>query len=121
MVVTRAQVLDLVHRGRSYFQAGHELGVPAGQAYLVATGLPADGSAALTDGDYERPGAIRGSTQALLYLIMLKPPARDAAVDCAEDMWRTNSDAKAAAAKILSKWRPGVLEEGRGERLKQEI
>jgi hypothetical protein len=64
-VVTRAQVLDLVHRGRSYFQAGNELGVPAGQAYLVATGLPADGSAALTDGDFDRPGAVRGSTQAL--------------------------------------------------------
>jgi hypothetical protein len=64
-VVTRAQVLDLVHRGRSYFQAGNELGVPAGQAYMVATGLPADGSAALVAEDWQRPGVIQGSTQAL--------------------------------------------------------
>ena len=64
-MVTRAQVLDLVHRGRSYFQAGDELGIPAGKAYLVATGLPADGSPALTDEDFARPGAIKGSTQAL--------------------------------------------------------
>jgi hypothetical protein len=64
-VVTRAQVLEQVGQGRSYEQAGAALGIPAGQAYLVATGLPADGSVALADEDFERPGAIRGSTQAL--------------------------------------------------------
>jgi hypothetical protein len=64
-VVTRAQVLQLVEQGRSYEQAGAALGIPPGQAYLVATGLPADGSPALTNEDFQRPGAIKGSTQAL--------------------------------------------------------
>jgi hypothetical protein len=64
-VVTRAQVLQLVENGRSYEQAGAELGIPPGKAYLVATGLPADGSPALGEEDFAKPGAIRGSTQAL--------------------------------------------------------
>ena len=64
-MVTRAQVLQLVEQGNSYEQAAAALGIPPGKAYLVATGLPADGSPALTDEDFARPGAIRGSTQAL--------------------------------------------------------
>ena len=64
-MVTRAQVLGLVEGGRTYEQAGADLGIPAGQAYLIATGLPADGSAALVESDYARPGVIRGSTQAM--------------------------------------------------------
>ena len=61
-------------------------------------------------------------TQTLLYLIMLKPPSREGAIDCAEEMWRSNVDARGAAAKILGKWRPEVLEEGKeeGEGVKQE-
>ena len=64
-MVTRAQVLQLVEQGRSYEQAAAELGLPAGKAYLIATGLPADGSPALSDADFARRGAIQGSTQAL--------------------------------------------------------
>ena len=66
------------------------------------------------------PERVQLCAQALLYLIMLRPPVRSAAIDCAEEMWRTNDDAKAAAAKILTKWRPNVLEEGKGEGVKQE-
>ena len=64
-VVTRRQVLDLVGAGRSFEQAAAELGIRPGAAYLVATGLPADGSAALGEDDLARPGAVRGSTQQL--------------------------------------------------------
>lgn len=64
-MVTRAQVLELVEHGRSYEQAAAALGIPAGKAYLIATGLPADGSPALTDEDIARPGALKGSTQRL--------------------------------------------------------
>jgi symplekin len=60
----------------------------------------------------EDPERVAISTNALLYLIMFKPPVRELAIDCVEQMWRENSDAKSATKKILVKWRPAVLEEG---------
>ncbi|KAK5126963.1 hypothetical protein LTR85_008321 [Meristemomyces frigidus] len=62
--------------------------------------------------DPERVGL---ATQALLYLIMLRPPVRGTAVDVAEELWRENEDARGPVGKILAKWRPGVLEEGKKE------
>jgi hypothetical protein len=64
-VVTRAQVLGLLDRGRTYDEAGPELGITPGQAYLIATGLPADGSMALAPEDRVRPGVLAESTQRL--------------------------------------------------------
>lgn len=61
------------------------------------------------------PERVQVATQALLYLIMLRPPVRDMAVDAAVELWRENADAKAAAAKILTKWRPAVLKEAKQE------
>jgi len=61
------------------------------------------------------PERVPLATQALLYLIMLRPPVREMCVDVAEQLWRENEDAKPAAAKILAKWRPSVLEQGNGE------
>jgi hypothetical protein len=43
-MTTRAQVLALVGSGHSYQSAGRSLGIPAGQAYLIATGVAADAS-----------------------------------------------------------------------------
>jgi hypothetical protein len=43
---TREQVRERVERGESYPTIGAELGVPPGQAYLIGTGAPADGSSA---------------------------------------------------------------------------
>lgn len=40
---TREQVRGLLDDGLDYAEAGHALGIPAGQAYLIATGQPADG------------------------------------------------------------------------------
>ncbi len=61
---------------------------------------------------------------------MMKPPARDIAIDAVEDLWRNcrfpehrlvlifsvlqakpilDDDAKGPAAKVLAKWRPQVL------------
>ncbi len=45
---TRAQVTELLAHGHSYESAAHELGIPAGQAYMIATGRPADGNEAGT-------------------------------------------------------------------------
>lgn len=59
----------------------------------------------------EDPERVDISTKALLYLIMFRPPVRDMAIDCAEQMWRENQDAKTAATNILKKWRPALLKQ----------
>ena len=43
-MASRHQVQELLDAGRSYADAARELGIPAGEAYMVATGNPADGS-----------------------------------------------------------------------------
>jgi hypothetical protein len=48
-VPTREQVRKLLGERPDYEQAGRQLGIPPGQAYLIATGVPADGSDALPD------------------------------------------------------------------------
>lgn len=53
---TREQVLRLLDSGLDYEAAGRQLGIPPGQAYLIATGVPADGSDTITDEEAQRPG-----------------------------------------------------------------
>ncbi len=65
-MAVRDDILRLVGAGASYETVGRRLGMPAGRAYLVATGIPADGSAALSPEDRTRPGLIGGSTQTLV-------------------------------------------------------
>lgn len=55
------------------------------------------------------PERVQLAVNALLYLIMVKPPARDMALDALEDLWRNYDDAKTPAARHLAKWRPQVL------------
>jgi hypothetical protein len=62
---TRERVLAMVDAGLSYADIGRRLGIEAGLAYLIATGLPADGSDTLTSQDRDRPGFLAGSTQHL--------------------------------------------------------
>ena len=64
-MATRAQVLALLEQGLGYGEAAARLGIPPGQAYLTATGRPADGSGTAADTDPERPGAILTSSQSL--------------------------------------------------------
>ncbi|KAI9728264.1 MAG: hypothetical protein M1834_007757 [Cirrosporium novae-zelandiae] len=59
--------------------------------------------------DPERVGL---AVNSLHYLILLKPPARDICIDALEDLWRNYDDARGPAKKLLTKWRPHVLEEG---------
>ena len=61
-MVTRAEVLELVDDGLSYEDAGARLGIHPGLAYMIATGLPADGSDALSDEDRQRPGFLATTT-----------------------------------------------------------
>ncbi|CAF9909350.1 MAG: hypothetical protein ALECFALPRED_005526 [Alectoria fallacina] len=55
------------------------------------------------------PERVQLAVNSLLYLILMKPPARDIAIDALEDLWRNYDDAKAPTAKHLAKWRPEVL------------
>lgn len=65
-MATREQVLSRLGGGGGYEAVGRELGIPAGKAYMIATGIPADGSDSLAPEDRRRPGLELGGTQALL-------------------------------------------------------
>ncbi|MDG6107129.1 hypothetical protein Daura_32335 [Dactylosporangium aurantiacum] len=81
-MATRQQVLALLARGYDYPRAGAELGVPAGQAYLTATGRPADGSGTAADVDADRPGILLTSSQQLT-----NPPAANPTADPTVHAW----------------------------------
>ena len=55
------------------------------------------------------PERVSMTIMALQYLIMLRPPVRDATLDVVEGLWRGNSEAKVGATKILMRWRPNLL------------
>lgn len=57
----RGRILALVDAGVSYEEIGARLGISAGLAYLIATGLPADGSDAPSAAAHERPGFLPSS------------------------------------------------------------
>ena len=59
----------------------------------------------------EDPELIQISTNSLLYLIMLRPPVRQMAIDCAEEIYKENSGARTSVRKVLAKWRPGAVEQ----------
>ncbi|KFY18673.1 hypothetical protein V493_08428 [Pseudogymnoascus sp. VKM F-4281 (FW-2241)] len=56
------------------------------------------------------PAMVNLALTSLLYLVMMRPPVREIALDAVEDVWRTYDDAKPMAAKYLTKWRPGFIE-----------
>lgn len=57
-MASREQVRELLDRGLDYQAAAAELGIPAGQAYLIVTGQAADGSDAPPGG---RPRTLASS------------------------------------------------------------
>lgn len=79
-MTTRSEVLRLIDSGLSYEQAAGRLGRPAGLLYLIATGRPADGSDATTEGEQQRPGALSTSTQALCRDAPVDTPTSDGTV-----------------------------------------
>jgi hypothetical protein len=76
-MATRTQVQELLDKGLGYEVAARELGIPAGEAYLIATGNPADGS---DDRFYEDSRDLPSSPQALLG-VPAHNPTRNATVD----------------------------------------
>jgi hypothetical protein len=63
---TREQVLALLDEGHSYETAANVLHVPAGQAFMIATGVPADGSDALHPDEEREKRMLPGSSQHLV-------------------------------------------------------
>jgi hemerythrin superfamily protein len=59
-VASREQVLELLESGLDYQAAARRLGIPPGQAYLIATGMAADGADAPPEAA-SRPGALPAS------------------------------------------------------------
>lgn len=58
------------------------------------------------------PERVNLVVQALLYLVMFRPPVREMALDALEALWRENEDARKPAERHLAKWRPEVVEKG---------
>lgn len=74
------------------------------------------------------PSMVQLALTSLLYLVMMKPPVRDMALDTVQDIWVEckfssmavvvlmctliflDEDARPMAAKYLTKWRPGFVE-----------
>lgn len=81
---TREQVRALLGDGLDYATAGRRLGIPAGQAYLIATGVPADGSDTIPDQELARRGNLLPSSQHLA-----NPPHENPASQEAVRGWLT--------------------------------
>jgi len=77
---TRAQVLELLDAGHSYETAGRALHIPPGQAFMIATGLPADGSDAPHPEELRDKPVLPGSSQHLVNPAPFNPTRDDRVV-----------------------------------------
>ena len=58
------------------------------------------------------PERVNLAVMSLQYLVMLRPPVREMALDALEGMGRDYDDARASVKKVMAKWRPeAVVEE----------
>lgn len=88
---TRAQVLELLDEGHNYETVGRVLHIPPGQAFMIATGLPADGSDTPHPDELRAKPALPAGSQALV-----NPPALSPTRDETVIAW-----VKARAARDL--------------------
>ncbi|KAH6682182.1 mRNA cleavage and polyadenylation specificity factor complex subunit, partial [Plectosphaerella plurivora] len=56
------------------------------------------------------PSVVTLVLTSLLYLVMMRPPAKEMALDTVQDIWLEFEDARSSAAKYLAKFRPGFVE-----------
>ena len=70
---TRDQVLRLLDSGQTYEMAGRALHIPPGQAFMIATGLPADGSDSPHPDELRDKPVLPGSSQHLVNPPPLNP------------------------------------------------
>jgi hypothetical protein len=58
--------MELLREGHTYETAARELQIPAGQAFMIATGLPADGGDAPAPEELASKAVLPGSSQHLV-------------------------------------------------------
>ncbi|KAL1844369.1 hypothetical protein VTJ49DRAFT_48 [Mycothermus thermophilus] len=56
------------------------------------------------------PTTVQLALTSLLYLVMMRPPVKEMALDVVGEIWTEYEDARPLAAKYLVKWRPGFIE-----------
>lgn len=78
---TRDQVRRLLSEGLDYRAVGETLGIPPGQAYLIATGIAADGSDTVTEEQAARPGFLPSSQR------LANPPRKDPTAKDSVSAW----------------------------------
>ena len=78
---TPEQVLALLDEGHSYETAARVLHIPPGRAYLIATGLPADGSDAPHPDELAAKRVLPGSSQHLVNPPVLNPTRNAKVID----------------------------------------
>jgi hemerythrin superfamily protein len=84
------------------------LGVPAGQAYLIATGMPADGGDTYTEAERQRPGVLP-SAQHLLGADAENPTTKDAVLNWIKS--RVAADPQMQAAAQQRDAEPGEIQD----------
>lgn len=109
---TREQVRRLVEQGLDYPEIGRQLGVPPGQAYLIGTGMPADGGDTQTAAERRRPGVL-SSAQHLLGAGAVNPTTKQAVLDWVKDRVRADPQMQAAARHRDAG--PGEIEDPRDD------
>ncbi|CAJ2512864.1 Uu.00g009830.m01.CDS01 [Anthostomella pinea] len=57
------------------------------------------------------PSLVQLALTSLYYLIVMRPPVRDLALDAIQGIWTEYEDSRPMAAKYLQKWRPAFLQE----------
>jgi hypothetical protein len=98
----------LVAQGHDYPAIGQRLGVPAGQAYLIATGMPADGGDTYTEAEWQRPGVLP-SAQHLLGADAKNPTTKDAVLNWIKS--RVAADPQMQAAAQQRDAEPGEIQD----------
>ncbi|MER7130620.1 hypothetical protein [Streptosporangium saharense] len=73
----KRRVLRLLAQGESYERISRVLGIPPGRAYLIATGVPADGGDTVTHERRRRPGMLPSHTQRLVNPREFNPTSHD--------------------------------------------
>ncbi|SEN27031.1 hypothetical protein [Nonomuraea pusilla] len=73
---SKEQVLRLLSQGHDYGDIAERLGIPAGRAYLIATGVPADGSDSVARGKPGREGLLTSRSQHLVNPREVNPVTR---------------------------------------------
>ena len=78
---TRDQLTALLDEGHTYETAARELKIPAGLAFMIATGLPADGSGAPSPEELSAKRSLPSSSQQLVNPPAFNPTRKQHVID----------------------------------------